>query len=92
MVALLALALFLTRGPGQTGPDVSKDEAVAIARPYVKFEPEGHNIRFIRRGIPPRAFWVVSFWIQRDDGSYSRITVALVDANTGRVTEVKRAA
>jgi hypothetical protein len=92
MAALLAVALVLTRGLGLAGHDVSKDQAVAIARARVDFKPEGHSIRFIRRGIPPRPFWVVSFWIRGADGGYSRITVVLLDANSGRVTEVKRSA
>jgi peptidase YpeB-like protein len=92
MAGLLILALVLTRGLGRTGHDVSKDDAVKIARARVDFKPDGYNIRFIRRGIPPRPFWVVSFWIRRATGGYSRITVVLVDANTGRVTEVRRSA
>lgn len=92
MAGLLILALVLTRGLGRTGHDVSKNEAVTIARSRVDFTPEGYNIRFVRRGIPPRPFWVVSFWIRNAQGGYSRITVVLVDANTGRITEVKRAA
>jgi len=92
MAALLVLAFVLTRGLGRTGPDVSKDQAVTVARTRVDFTPEGYNIRLVRRGIPPRPFWVVSFWIRRPEGGYSRITVVVVDANTGRVTEVRRAA
>lgn len=92
MAALLALALVLTRGLGVAGHDVSKDQAVAIARARVDFKPEGYSVRFVRRGIPPKPFWVVSFWIRKAEGGYSRITVVLVDANTGRVTDVQRTA
>jgi hypothetical protein len=92
MAGLLVVGLLLTRVLGRTGHDVSKSEAVKIARTRVDFTPEGHNIRFVRRGIPPRPFWVVSFWIRRAEGGYSRITVVIVDANSGRVTEVRRAA
>jgi hypothetical protein len=92
MAALLILAFVLTRGLGVTGHDVSKDDAVTIARARIDFRPEGYNIRFVRRGIPPRPFWLVSFWIRRADGGFSRVTVVVVDANSGRVTEVKRAA
>ena len=91
MATLLLVAFLLTRVLGRSGPDVSKSEAVTIARSHVDFTPEGHNIRFVRRGIPPRPFWVVSFWIRKQGGGYSRITVVLIDANTGRVTEVRQA-
>jgi hypothetical protein len=92
MAALLVVALALTRGFQRTGPRVSKDEAVATSRARVDFTPEGYNVRFVRRGIPPRPFWVTSFWIRKADGGYARITVVVVDANTGRITEVRRAA
>jgi hypothetical protein len=69
---------------------VSEDRAVAIARPRIDFKPQDHQIRFIRRGIPPRGYWVVSFYIRRQGGGYKRVTVVLVDAQSGKVTEVRR--
>jgi hypothetical protein len=89
MVALLALGLVLTRVLGRTTPKVSKQEAVAVARPNVHFKPEGHNIRLVRQGVPPRPVWAVSFWIRKAGGGYSRITLVLVDANSGRVMQVR---
>jgi hypothetical protein len=90
MVGLLAIGLVLTRVLGKTSPRVSKTEAVQIARPMVDFRPQGHNIRLIRRGIPSRPYWVISFWIRNNTGGYRRITVVLVDSNSGRITEVRR--
>jgi hypothetical protein len=91
MVALLALGLVLTRVLGRTTPKVSKQEAVAVARPNVAFKPQGYNIRLVRQGIPPRPVWAVSFWIRKIGGDgYSRITLVLVDANTGQVMQVRR--
>jgi len=92
MVALLVLGLVLTRVLGRTDTKVSKQDAIAIARPNVDFKAQGYNIRLLRRGIPPRPFWVVSFWIRKATGGYSRITVVLVDAHSGRVVEVRRSA
>jgi hypothetical protein len=90
MVGLLLIGLVLTRVLGKTRPHVSKAEAVQIARPKIDFTPQGHNIRLLRRGIPPRPYWVISFWIRRTSGGYKRITVVLVDSNSGRITEVRR--
>ena len=89
MVALLALGLVLTRVLGRTTPKVSKAEAVAVARPNVNFKPQGYNIRLVRQGIPPRPVWAVSFWIRKAGGGFSRITLVLVDANSGRVMQVR---
>jgi hypothetical protein len=91
MVGLLVLGLLLTRVLGHSKPRVAEARAVAIARPYVRFAPQGHTIRLVRRGIPPRAFWVVSFWTRRPSGGYEHITVVLLDASSGRVTQVRRA-
>jgi hypothetical protein len=90
MVALLALGLVLTRVLGRTNTKVSKDDAIAVARPNVDFTPQGYNIRLLRQGIPPRPVWAVSFWIRKTGGGYSRITLVLVDANSGRVIKVRR--
>jgi hypothetical protein len=91
MVALLALGLVLTRVLGRTTPKVSKADAVAVARPNVDFKPQGYNIRLVRQGIPPRPVWAVSFWIRKIGGNgYSRITLVLVDANSGQVMQVRR--
>ena len=90
MVALLVLGLVLTRVLGRTDTKVSKDDAIAVARPKVDFKPQGHNIRLVRQGIPPRPVWAISFWIRKAGGGFSRITIVLVDANNGRVMQVRR--
>jgi hypothetical protein len=88
MAALIVLALLLTRFPGRGEQKVSEERAIELARPYVKFTPEGHNIRLVRRGIPPRAVWAVSFWIKDRSGDPTQVTLVLVDAQTGRIDQV----
>ena len=90
MVGLLALGRVLVNVLGGGKPHVSEERAVAIARPHVDFTPQDHQIRFVRQGIPPRGYWVVSFFIRKQGGGYKRVTVVLVDAQSGRVTEVRR--
>jgi hypothetical protein len=90
MAGLIVIGLVLTRVVGGTKPHVSDDRAVAIGRAHVDFKPEGHTVRFVRRGIPPRGYWLVSYWVRAAGGGYKRITLVLVDANSGNVTEVRR--
>ena len=92
MVGLLAFGLVLVNVLGRGKTNVSKAEALKIARPQIDFKPGGYQIRLIRRGIPPRGFWIVSFYIRKQGGGYRRVTVVLVDASNGRVTEVRRSA
>ena len=92
MVGLLALGLVLVNVLGRGKTSVSKEEAVRIARPSVDFTPQEHQVRFIRRGIPPHGFWVVSFFIRKQAGGYKRVTVVIVDASSGKVAEIRRTA
>jgi hypothetical protein len=90
LAALIIVALLLSRVLNRGGARVSEERAVDVSRQYVGFTPEGHNIRLIRRGIPPRPFWAVSWWIKDATGDATRVTVVLVNADTGEVTEVRR--
>jgi hypothetical protein len=90
MAGLLALGFVLVHVVDRPGAKVSQDEAVVIARKQIDFQPEDHQIRFLRRGIPSRGYWAVSFFIRKEAGGYERVTVVLVDAASGKVTEVRR--
>jgi hypothetical protein len=90
MVALIAIGLLLTRVLDRSGARISEERAVEVARPYAGFTPEGHNIRLVRRGIPPKPFWAVSFWIKDASGDPTRVTVVVVNADTGDVNEVRK--
>jgi hypothetical protein len=89
MVALLAVALVLARVIDRGGAQISEERAVEIARPHVQFTPEGHNIRLVRQGIPPEPFWAVSFWIKDAAGKATRVTIVLLNADTGEVASVR---
>jgi hypothetical protein len=90
MVALLVVGLLLVNVLQHGKTNVSKEDALAIARARIDFDPNGHQIRYIRRGIPSHGFWVASFYIRKNVGGYSRVTIVLVDAESGKVTEVRK--
>lgn len=90
MAGLLALGFLLVHVVDRHGARVSQEQAVAIARTRIDFRPEDYQIRFLRRGIPSRGYWAVSFFIRKKAGGYARVTVVLVDAANGQVTEVRR--
>ncbi len=89
MVGVL-IALFALVHVGRGEKRIGKDEAVALARTRIDFEPTGYQIRFLRRGIPPRGYWVASFYVRKPIGGYKRVTVVVIDAVSGKVTEVQR--
>jgi hypothetical protein len=90
MAALIAVGLLLVHVADQNGKKVSKDDALAIARGEIDFKPSGYQIRFLRRGVPPRGYWITSYYVRKPRGGYSRITVVVIDAGSGKVTEVHR--
>ena len=92
MAALLVVGLAIVHFGAQSSKKISKEDALAIARPHIAFEPNGHQIRFLRRGIPPQGFWVVTYYIRDEVGSYKRVTTVFVNASSGKVTEVRRTA
>jgi len=92
MIGLIALGLVLVNVLGRSTPKVSKSDALAISRPRIDFVPDDHQIRYIKRGIPPHGFWIVSYFIRREGGGYKRVTVVVLDATSGKVTEVRKTA
>jgi hypothetical protein len=92
-ILLLALIAFASRACDQSRVSVSQTEAVATARTQIDYPPDGHNVRFLRRGLTQHPYWAVSLWTRRPDGNgYERITVVVVDARSGEVSEITRGA
>jgi hypothetical protein len=90
LVAILALALVASRTCGAAGARISQDEAVAIAKRQIDYEPDRVNVRFFRRGVPSRGAWAVSLSTVEESSAMERLTTVVVDAGTGRVVEINR--
>ena len=89
-MGVLALAFAATRGCASRETEVSKEEAVEIARAEIGYEPDRVMTRFVARGIESRPSWAVSLATLREDGTFERVTVVVVDGRTGDVVDVKR--
>ncbi len=79
----------MARGCAGAGAEISKEDAVEIARGEVSYEPEATQVRLVRRGFQSRPYWAVSLSTLDADGNPDRVTVVLVDARTREVTEVR---
>jgi hypothetical protein len=92
LIALVALAAIVSRSCQQSQIRITKDEAIAIAKRQVGFEPESTQIRLLRQGLNRKPFWFVS--LSDPIGSavspegFTRLVVVEVDANTGKVEAV----
>jgi hypothetical protein len=93
-IAILALvvvaAVLVSRSCGSTETEVSQDEAIAIAKDAVAFEPNNVIIRFLKQGLQSKPFWAVSLSVKHPDGRLDPVVVVVVDATTGEVTEIRR--
>ena len=80
-VFLLAfLALKTLRGADD---EVSFEEAEAIAREEVDFEPDKVLVRGVQRGLDARLFWAVSLSTKNAAGVREECATVVVDAETG---------
>jgi len=92
LAAVLLVALLVAKTCGSTETKLGQDEAVAIARQAVTFEPNLVQVRFIKRGFQSRPYWAVSLSQRQPDGRLENVTVIVIDATTGDITEVRKGA
>jgi hypothetical protein len=89
LVAVLLAALLVARSCGSRESEISKEEAVEIARAEIDYEPDRVMTRFVPRGIDSRPSWAVSLSTVGEAGALDRITVVVVDGRTGQVVETR---
>ncbi len=90
LVVALIGAVLVSKGCQRSQVRVSKEQAVAIGQRQLDFKPTGHGVRMVLRGVPPKRYWAVSYYIRNPDGTgYRKLTVLLVNANTGKIQRVK---
>jgi hypothetical protein len=85
LLAVLLLAFVMLKSCARQQNDVSQDEAVAIARQEIDFEPDKYQVRYLPQGVPPVYYWAVSFYTLDERGNPARVQVVLVNAKTGDV-------
>ena len=90
LVAALIGAVLVSKGCQRSQVRISKEQAVAIGQRQIDFKPTGHGVRMVLRGVPPKRYWAVSYYIRNPDGAgYRKLTVLLINANTGKIQRVK---
>jgi len=88
IVIALVGAFLVSRGCQRTQVRISQEQAVVLGERQLDFDPQGHNIRAVQRGVPPRRYWAVTYYIRNERGGYRKLTVLLINANTGKVQVV----
>jgi hypothetical protein len=90
VAVLLAVTLFAAKSCQQSQVRVSKERAIATARPVAGFTPKRTQVRLVRQGINAHPFWAVSFSVPDASGGFAKLTTVRVDANTGKLAAVNR--
>ena len=73
---------------------ITKDAAIATAKQQVRFTPTRTQVRLLRQGLNAKPNWVVSLSVPPkgaplDTEVFRKLAVVRVDANTGKVVDVK---
>jgi hypothetical protein len=84
VVAVLLAAFLVSRSCGSSMGDISKDEALEIARESIDFAPTGVQIKNVPGALASRRIWAVSLYTGtlRDT---DRCIVVQIDSDSGDV-------
>jgi hypothetical protein len=94
IVALVAATFLVSQTCQKDRVRLTKDQAIATAKRQVDFNPTRTQIRFLRQGLGSKPFWIVSLSIpfrgsQLNAQQFKELAVVEIDANTGKVTNVR---
>ena len=86
MLGLFAVCLLVASSCQRHQIRITKESAIATATRAADFRPERTQVRLVRQGLNGRPFWAISLSIPNTSGKgYERVSVARVDANTGKL-------
>jgi hypothetical protein len=91
IVAVLVLAFVAAQTCQKSSIRLDKNEAIAKATAQVHFTPKQTQVRLLRQGLTSKPYWIVSLSRPgKVEGTYSRLAVVRINANTGKVETVER--
>ena len=90
IAGVLVVAFIAAQTCQKSSIRLDKNQAIAKAEAQVDFEPQRTQVRLLRQGITSEPYWVVSLSRPgRRPGTFSELAVVRIDANTGKVKDVK---
>jgi hypothetical protein len=86
VVGLFAVCLVAATSCQRHQIRISKDTAIVTATRAADFRPQRTQVRLVRQGLNGHPFWAISLSTPNKGGDgYSRVSVARVDANSGKL-------
>jgi hypothetical protein len=93
ILILVALTFAVSRSCQQDQIRVSKEQAISTAQRQIDFKPTRTQVRLLRQGLNSRPNWIVSLSIPSGNSlstqEFRELALVRVDANTGKVVDVK---
>ena len=90
LVAILAVAFVVAQTCQKSQIRFNKDQAIAKAERQVDFTSQRTQVRLLRQGLNSKPYWIVSLSTPGEkQGTFHDLAVVRIDANTGKVAEVK---
>jgi hypothetical protein len=83
LLAVFLLAFIALKTCAARDNEIDPDEAEAIAREQVDFEPEKVLVRGVQRGLDAHLYWAVSLSTENAAGIREDCATVLVDSETG---------
>ena len=91
IAGVLVAAFLVAQTCQQSQIRLTKDQAIAKAHGQVDFKPRNTQIRLLRQGITSEPFWIVSLSTPGErEGTFRRLAIVKIDANSGRVDSVRQ--
>jgi hypothetical protein len=87
LIAVLLFAYLVSRSCGDNHPDVETQEAIAIAKEQIDFEPDGVQIRNVPTSLQQHRAWAVSLYTGTPTAP-ELCQLVEIDAKTGDVLSV----
>jgi hypothetical protein len=90
IAAVLVLAFVVSQTCQKSSIRFDKNQAIARAKAQVDFTPKRTQVRFLRQGLNSKPFWIVSLSRPgKVEGTFTKLAVVRIDANTGKVKDVQ---
>jgi hypothetical protein len=91
VVGLFAICLVVATTCQKRQVRISKEDAVATATRAADFKPVRTQVRLVRQGLSGHPYWAISLSVpKKGTNDYVRLSVARVDANTGKLVAFTR--
>jgi hypothetical protein len=91
IAAVLVVAFVAAQTCQKSSIRLDKNQAIAKAQREVDFTPKRTQIRLLRQGLTSKPYWMVSLSRPgKKPGTFSKLAVVRINANTGKVETVIR--